>query len=288
MDLIYRYDPFAPLTIRAPKTAEAAIEELQAGNRRFSEMVNWMHQCTEGPISSDPLIVAASPFSRGLPIVPGIAPAQMPFALVVNCSDARVATESVFDQSFNDLFVVRVAGNVLGTELLGSIDFAVNNLKSLRLALVLGHSECGAVSAAVSAYLEPAAYVDMSLSYPLRSLVDRLQIAVRGSDKALKEVHGDKVSKRSGYREALRDMSVYMNAAVTACDLSREMKQQPNGGLDVVYAVYDIATVQVSANPGEPQGELCTFAPAPTSSTEFAEIGRRWAEATPIVNTLGK
>ena len=60
----------------------------------------------------------------GLPFLPGAALDQQPFAMVLGCSDARVPIESIFDQSFNEMFVVRVAGNVLGTEGLGSFDYA--------------------------------------------------------------------------------------------------------------------------------------------------------------------
>ena len=74
-------------------------------------------------------------------------PKQAPFAVVIGCSDARVPTEMIFGQGFNDLFVIRVAGNVLGDVCLGSIDFAVEALsESVKLLVVLGHSGCGAVT----------------------------------------------------------------------------------------------------------------------------------------------
>ena len=101
---------------------------------------------------------------------------------MLGCSDARVPIELIFDQSPNDLFVVRVAGNVLGVECLGSIDYAVANLgKSLKLVVVLGHTTCGAVSAAVDSYLAPKNYAEIAFTHALRSLVDRIQTAVRGA-----------------------------------------------------------------------------------------------------------
>ena len=75
---------------------------------------------------------------------------------VLGCSDARVPIELIFKEGPNDLFVVRVAGNGLGSEVLGSLKYAVEHLGgSLRIIVVLGHSGCGAVSEAVDAFLEP-------------------------------------------------------------------------------------------------------------------------------------
>ena len=76
-----------------------------------------------------------------------LANVQHPFAVIVSCSDSRVPPEIVFDQGLGDLFIVRVAGNVMNDEGLGSIEYAVDHLGS-RLILVLGHQRCGAVDAA--------------------------------------------------------------------------------------------------------------------------------------------
>ena len=95
---------------------------------------------------------------RDLGLAPGDAraPEQRPYAAVLGCSDARVPIELIFNEGPNDLFVVRVAGNGLGSEVLGSLKYAVDHLGgSLKLIVVLGHSGCGAVSAAVDVFLEP-------------------------------------------------------------------------------------------------------------------------------------
>ena len=85
------------------------------------------------------------------------APKQRPFAAVLGCSDARARIELIFNEGPNDLFVVRVAGNGLGNDVLGSLRYAIDHLRgSLRLVVVLGHSGCGAMSAAVDSFLEPA------------------------------------------------------------------------------------------------------------------------------------
>ena len=286
MDIIYRYDPFEPLQLTSPDSAADALAELKQGNLRFAEMVRRMQARTEGAPAGEPLVFSINPVSLGLPIVHGYAPPQTPFALVVNCSDARVSTESVFDQSFNNLFVVRVAGNVLGTELLGSVHYAVKNLTSLRVALVLGHTECGAVTAAVDGYLAPEAYGDIAFSYPLRSLVDRLQVAVRTAAKSLEQIYGVGIRVQPNFRAAVRDLAVYLNAAITAYDLARELPSTCDPPLAVVFAVYDISTVAVQAHPDGPgDGERC-FATAPTSSSAFVELVDRWARSKAIAAML--
>jgi len=78
-----------------------------------------------------------------------LAKGQRPFAVVLGCADSRVAPELIFDQELGDLFVVRVAGNITDPALIGSIEFALLNLK-VPLVVVLGHEECGAVKAALA------------------------------------------------------------------------------------------------------------------------------------------
>ena len=113
-------------------------------------------------------VIPVDPRDLGLaPNAPG-APRQRPYAAVLGCSDARVPIELIFNEGPNDLFVVRVAGNGLGSEVLGSLKYAVDHLGgSLKLIVVLGHSGCGAVSAAVDAFLDPKTY----LSFAAQALV---------------------------------------------------------------------------------------------------------------------
>jgi carbonic anhydrase len=291
MDLIYRYDPYQPVEAKSPPTAAAAMEELQRGNERFVEIVTRMQARTQGAPSGDPVIIPVNPISLGIPLELGRAPTQAPFAVVVGCSDARAPVEAIFDLAFNTLFVVRVAGNVLGTECLGSIDFAVRNLKGVRLIVALGHSQCGAVSAAVDAYLQPGGYIDIAFTFSLRTLIDRIQFAVRGASRALYEVHGGSVASRKGYRNALRDLAVYINAAATAHDLRREfLSGIDNTKIEVVSAVYDLATVTVKGQPMDSvdvqDGTSTMFTPAPRSAEEFAKLAVRWAKSDEISAVL--
>jgi carbonic anhydrase len=251
-----------------------------------------MQARTAGAPSGEPLVIPVNPISLGLPLVPGRAPLQAPFAVVVGCSDARAPVEAIFDVAFNSLFVVRVAGNVLGTECLGSVNFAVRNLTGLRLIVALGHSECGAISAAVDAYLKPGGYIDIAFTFALRSLIDRIQFSVRGASRALYDVHGAEVSSRKGYRNALRDLAVYLNAAATAHDLKRELRMESDSKIEVVCAAYDLASVTVKGEPAQSltgSGKSASmFTLAPTSAEEFASLALRWAKSAEITAALDR
>ena len=183
----------------------------------------------------------------------------------------------ILDRSSNELFIVRVAGNVLGTECLGSFEYAIRNLSSdLRLVVVLGHSGCGAVGAAVDLYLAPGGYIAIAATHSLRTIIDRILFVVRIADQALERRCGPSASAEPGYRTGLWEMSVYLNAALTVHDLSRELGLTGGDGpIRVVYSVYDLAAHRVAAIPnGDP-----SFAPAPRTSDEFRDLGDRLAEA---------
>ena len=107
--------------------------------------------------------------------------------------------ELVFNEGPNELFVVRVAGNSLGTDVLGSFHYAISHLrKSLRLLVVLGHSGCGALTAAVDAFLDPGGYLEIATNEQLRSIVDRHLIAVQASARALARAYGSDVMVDQG------------------------------------------------------------------------------------------
>lgn len=250
MDLIYRYDPFAPLKWHPPTDADEALRLLHDGHQRFVDFVGRMRQHVLDDSATETMVVPVDPVSLGLPLWHASAPTQMPFALVLGCSDARVPVERVFDQAFNNLFVVRIAGNVLGTECLGSFDFAVRRLaESLKLVVVLGHTSCGAVTAAVDMYLDPRHYPEIACTHALRSLVDRIMIAVRGAAKALERAYGPGAKKHLNYRAALIDTAVYLNSAFTAFDLRRETNAVSLSTAQTVFGVYDLDTLSVRGVP---------------------------------------
>jgi carbonic anhydrase len=104
-----------------------------------------------------------------------LAKEQRPFAIVLGCSDSRVPAEIVFDQGLGHLFVIRVAGNIVASSQVGSIEFAASRL-GVRLVVVLGHSQCGAILATVEELQQPVE----NQSSNLRAIVDRIRPSVEG------------------------------------------------------------------------------------------------------------
>ncbi len=275
VDLIYRFDPFRQVAVDRPDNAEAAIRVLLEGNRRLVGFIDRMQQATvDGRAEPEPSIVPVDLVSMGLPFFRGAARDQAPFALVLGCSDARVPIESIFDQGFNDLFVVRIAGNVLGTECLGSFDYAVRHLgHALKAVVVLGHTGCGAVTAAVDTYLNPSDYADIAFTHALRSLIDRLLTAVRGAAHSFERQCGHEICRHPGFRAALIEASVYLNSAITAFDLQREIASAGGeGSLEVFYGACDIANMHVQADPTGGAGHQSRLRPAPRSTEEFVDL----------------
>ncbi len=277
MDIIYRYDPYQPVDFQGSDTAELAEQALRDGNRRYGEIIARVQAEILGEGDGQPVLIPSNPLSLGFSLVPGQAPIQNPFALILGCSDARAPVELIFDHSANELFIVRVAGNVLGTECLGSVEYAVRHLAGdLRLIVVLGHSGCGAVAAAVDLYLAPAGYIAVAETHSLRTIIDRILFVVRIADKALERRCGPSASAEPGFRAALWEMTVYLNAALTAHDVAREVGlSSGDGRVRVVFGVYDIATYTVAAMP---RGEQ-TFAPAPRDTADFAALSDRLADS---------
>jgi carbonic anhydrase len=136
-------------------SAQEALERLREGNRRFAANVEGRSTLADQP-QRDML-----PKDRA------------PFAIVLGCSDARVPAEIVFDQGLGDLFVIRVAGNIVAPSQVGSVEFAAERFGT-RLVVVLGHSECGAILATVEQLQQPAE----SQSRNLSSIVDRIRPSV--------------------------------------------------------------------------------------------------------------
>src|SRR5207245_4775453 len=105
-----------------------------------------------------------------------LAEGQQPFAIILGCSDSRVPAELVFGQGFGDLFVIRVAGNIVAPSQVGSVEFAAARFGT-RLVIVLGHRECGAITATT----EELRQTTLHQSPGLRAIVDRIRPAVAPS-----------------------------------------------------------------------------------------------------------
>jgi len=135
--------------------AKEALNKLKEGNKRF--------------VSGSPLLESLANSDRRIQLQSG----QEPFAIILGCSDSRVPSEIVFDFSLGHLFVVRVAGNIVAPSQLGSIEYATSKFGT-RLVVVMGHSDCGAVSVTIDQLSQSKETRSPNLS----SIVNRLQPAV--------------------------------------------------------------------------------------------------------------
>jgi carbonic anhydrase len=136
--------------------ASNALKRLREGNRRFAN-------------DSRDRDAAATQSMRRLELMEN----QEPFAIILGCSDSRVPAEIVFDQGLGDLFVIRVAGNIVAPSQIGSVEFAADRFHT-RLVVVLGHSSCGAITATLEELRRPT----KDQSRNLHSIVDRVRPSV--------------------------------------------------------------------------------------------------------------
>jgi carbonic anhydrase len=162
-------------------SAANALDRLREGNRRFVSGVRGDSVLT-GKTRRDEL-----------------ADGQEPFAIILGCSDSRVPAEIVFDQGLGDLFVIRVAGNIVASSQIGSVEFAAERFAT-PLVVVLGHSKCGAISATVEELLRP----NETQSRGLRSIVDRIRPSIEAlvatelrRDQAALIAHGVRANVRA-------------------------------------------------------------------------------------------
>jgi carbonic anhydrase len=191
--------------------AAEALERLKTGNRRF--------------VSDTRSIQTFVSAARRREMVGR----QEPFAVVLGCSDSRVPAELVFDQGLGDLFVIRVAGNIVAPSQIGSVEFAVERFGT-RLVVVLGHSHCGAIDATLEALQAPA----RAHSGNLHSIVDRIRPAVE--ELLSTQLRDD--------AQALARLAVRANIRASASHLrhgSRVIEELiQTRGLHVVGAEYDL------------------------------------------------
>jgi carbonic anhydrase len=137
--------------------AREALDRLREGNLRFTANVHGSDAFLSQPRRVE------------------LTNTQEPFAIILGCSDARVPAELVFDQGLGDLFVIRVAGNIVAPSLVGSVEFAALRFGT-RLVVVLGHSQCGAIAATLEELRQP----NPNQSRNLRAIVERVRPSVEG------------------------------------------------------------------------------------------------------------
>ena len=204
-------------------SALEALDRLREGNRRFASDVR----------GRDALATQARRSE--------VAAGQEPFAIILGCSDSRVPAEIVFDQGLGDLFVIRVAGNIVAPSQVGSVEFAAERYGT-RLVVVLGHSSCGAVLATLEELRRPTE----NQSRNLRSIVDRIRPSVEGL-----------LAKGIGHDpDALVRDAVRTNVRISASHLRHgsEVLEQliDRNGLVVVGAEYSLETGLVDFFDGIP------------------------------------
>ena len=202
-----------------PETAEQALEILKQGNARFVENV-------QNPQST---LLASNALTH----------VHEPFAIILGCSDARVPAEIVFDQGLGDLFVIRVAGNVVAPSQIGSVEFAAEKFGT-KLVVVLGHSHCGAVTACVETLINP----DQQFSPNLRSIVDRIRPSVYN----LHEIYTANGQDIDAQELINRGIKANVRMSVTQLKHGSRILEDAvnNGSLIIVGAVYDLDTGKVT------------------------------------------
>jgi carbonic anhydrase len=269
IEITYRYDGTGTTVRPRPTDSEAARARLEDGSRSIGALLDSLTEGTgmaQRVIRVDPRDLGLAPNAQG-------APRQRPYAAVLGCSDARVPIELIFNEGPNGLFIVRVAGNGLGSEVLGSLKYAVDHLGgSLKLIVVLGHSGCGAVSAAVDAFLDPQTYLAFAAKHALRSILDRLLIVVNAAAMRMTAAFGPEVVRRPGYRAALIEVAVVSNAALAAYTLQQEIGAADNRGLRAAYGVYLLEARQVWA-PRPGSNDCAGLAYPPADLAAFGDFG---------------
>ena len=282
VDITYRYEAQDTPARPRPLDSVAALHRLNEGNRAFAALL-------EGAPDGSPRVqqvISVDPRDLGLLSDDAGLPKQRPFAAVLGCSDARVPIELIFNEGPNDLFVIRVAGNGLGAEVLGSLKYAVEQLSgSLKLIVVLGHSNCRAITAAADVFLNPAEYLPFATKHSLRNILDGLLVVVQACARRIQGVFGPDVLRHPGYRKALIEAAIVTNAALDAYSIQQEFGAKDPAGLQAVYGVYLLETRHVWA-PRSGELKETGLAAAPRDPAGFIELGNAILQSGRIASLL--
>jgi len=209
-----------------PHTAVEALQRLRDGNARF----------------------ASGHGARDLALehlkLRNLVADQAPFAIVLGCSDSRVPAEMVFDQGLGDLFVIRVAGNIVAPSQVGSIEFAAERF-GVRLVVVLGHSQCGAVQAALEEFEHPSGEGSPNLGLIVRNILPGVESAVA------------RVGLEDRARLAVCAVREHIRASAKHLRQGSEVLERliEDNGLLVVGAEYSLETGIVEFFDGVPSGD---------------------------------
>ena len=185
-------------------TPKCAHDILVEGNKRFAQNLKAQRNLQEQVFET----------SQG----------QFPFAVVLSCIDSRAPAELVFDQGIGDIFSVRVAGNIVNEDILGSMEFACKVAGS-KIVVVMGHSKCGAVTAACN-------HVELG---NVTTLLNKIQPAVKEVIQVTSDLNDDNVEKVAYLNVELSIERIKEESAILS-------EMEKNGEIEIVGAMYDVST----------------------------------------------
>lgn len=285
IDFTYRYRPKQSKPFFVPRDWREAELYLRVGNElsvRFHDACK--HQ-GYAPGEWPSVVEISGPEAMGEPKGDDGLPKQMPFALMLGCSDARVPTELLFGQEFNDIFNIRVAGNVLAEEGVGSLLYALRsftperegpNQRSLRVAAVIGHRGCGAVKATLQAFLDPIKDAAV-FGEPIGAILRRITSpALVLATEAINIVFGEGLGSDPAMLRTAIDLTVYLNAAWGAHQVHEWVEREGpeiSSRVGVIYGVFDPHDWRVRSLPpveGKPEPE--TFGRPPANQDELRSL----------------
>lgn len=166
---------------------------------------------------------------------------QSPFAIVLTCSDSRIPTEIIFDQGFGDLFVIRVAGNVVAPSIIGSIEFAASSFGT-PLCVVMGHSQCGAVKAAVHSEMEHQETRPSNVDKVISKVRPAVQTVINTLGRPSKSLDSEKLI----YLSTVENVYNSAHAITRKSPIIQELVDKKK--LSIVSALYDLHTGEVDFN----------------------------------------
>lgn len=233
------------------QTCQCVKEALNHGNMEFVETIRCEQQLKEeNQESTESLSDSASEVLKQNLIeklgLLGEIPEEAPRAAVLACSDARVPVLDIFHQPPNEVFEIQLAGNVASVECLGSLAYAVEHLPTVEGVVVLGHTGCSAVTAAVDQFLSPkpeTTPADSSIRSLINSITPSVEIAASAMGKKSQFLSGS-VPRFSLDRSKLIDTAVFVNASAMAWKIG-EFVNKLKRNVPVWYGVYDLASCRI-------------------------------------------
>jgi len=190
---------------QATMTPQKSLQFLKEGNQRFQQNLK----------ANRDLLEQVSGTSNG----------QYPFAVILSCIDSRVPAELVFDQGIGDVFSARVAGNIINEDMLGSMEYACKVAGS-KIVVVMGHSKCGAVTAACK-------HVELG---NITTLLDKIQPAVKAIDEEMSDAKVEKV--------AAKNVKLSIERIRKESSILSEMEK--DGQIEIIGAMYDVHSGSVT------------------------------------------